>query len=974
MKTSGSRNPSDARSPAHREPYSNRSTVQSKLAYFIMTGEIAETKQQQPKKSKGGQTRRQEDLRNQKMGVAILKGKYGEAMIQDDNGNTVNIHGIQPKDLSITSKMSMTLFRNLGSLGRYSGKSRHYSKLEEVLVGADTKTISDSYDTTTKAIRLLEIDDIPDRAIKLAHLAGQNGIVAMNAITQWLLQKGDIDGAFRLFKSRKKWGVPPNSQTFIILFDGIASSSSWGGVSKSTSEKCVEIFESWREYVTNWNKKHSPNPVPLKVAQGKLSTKQTKNSKVAQSKDMVGYSEPYRLLPDGEHAAKMPVCDVEHFNACLSVLVKNFQDDQEQAWAFFDLLNPDEESEHAPIIANSQTFTILLNGLKRHAQMKAEAIKVDRKLTVDMKTLALLNIQAKLVLTAKVILEKSMLLARPPALPETEGLDEYRRAIKKPLLNIDAHFASVFLSCYVNGFSGTGIDQKSGSHYLYNQHGLRYLRFWSPDVDNIFSFISEHVGSLSSVSSLIKDATTKRIDKAVKGIKNDGQKKQQILKDLTSVDEILPSLLLANDTITQEVVNPLVVFPPSTKVKDLASKIKTLKLEPLVKFGRVTRLKRLKASLSNLSSEIYKDPINKFLLMNVYDGLLNMGQKKELLASIWYTLRKWGGILMKPAELTKLKSDDTLFNGLLEDSSYPMPLEVTSKRLKSRAGSDTIVDIALVEKFIYMINENYKSKGRSSSRLVTDIFAALVNPSMNVGNVLEPRLKTIDVIFSCLNSDIHYYSDFNFNRITIDKKEGRFANNPPKKSITHNQLEELLPTLCKFMETLIVYEGRFEPNKYLLPNIFIDSFNNLVDNIFRHSWIDMKEHQKLQHHIQIVKAGILAYKPKQLIDFSENLKFTTSIYKSLMYLGDQIKDKKEHSRLFNAIRLLNKLQRHDSDVNEKVQNHTRTIHALLDKALREGEIKGNVKEPLSKPIAQENTHSFKSAEPTKNTESPPPTI
>ena len=160
---------------------------------------------------------------------------------------------------------------------------------------------------------------------------------------------------------------------------------------------------------------------------------------------------------------------------------------------FFDLLLPDNTGTSSTLIADSQTFTIFLNGIKKHSQYKSELVINNDNLTKQVKTLNLLQIQGKLIQIADLILEKITIAATPPVPPTKEEVEEnpdclirYRQKMKRQLVDIDQTFVSVFISCFINNSAGTGLHSTSGSHYKYIQSGLRYLSIWCPEIQSLF--------------------------------------------------------------------------------------------------------------------------------------------------------------------------------------------------------------------------------------------------------------------------------------------------------------------------------------------------------------------------------------------------------------------------------------------------------------------------------------------------------
>lgn len=881
-----------------------KSHVQTKLNYFRETGEIMRrTPKQYDQKKMSNYQRMQGKVMDQtfssQKALLVLKSKYDSGLLQDSNGGILNLELLKPSDISPDSPTSLVIFQNLLHIKKVTKRNIDL-RLLLALLGTNELQIKDPYLVTKDVLKLLERDRSAERAFQLAKLAGEeSGIVGMNAVLQWYLEKGDVKGALKCFQERKKMRVPPNAHTYVILFDGLAKAHAWGAVPSHICQRSIEHFTSFR----------------LEVL--KELTKR-----------------PSRRNDLGR-------CDIEHFNSLLSLLVKNFDNDQELAWAFFNELIPDPKGPKLPILVPTiQTFTIFLNGIKEHAANCSRKVLLDKGLSSSAKSAKLYEIQSKLVLTADIILQKVIKAATPPVPPTKDEAEQnpqllidYRQSLRRQILDIDPTFVSVFVSCYINNWSGTGVDTKLGSHYRYIQQGLEYLKIWSPEAQAIFNFLNSHTkpesttsntksetssNTKSETSDKTKSETSTSPHKSVKYATD--TRTQRIaasfpeyskLLEVESFQEILPFETLPSEPLAKSKLNPLVTFPPPPLSKNKSKALFSNVQKPLVDFARPTHadIKKIvlgkqyddskgkygKKLTTPLTTKRKPTGINRFLLLQIIDGLVKLGKNKEFYLTCWYILNKWGGINISKSAFDKITSTTSLREGILDAEQYPRFVtlnEPSTSPLPQLKHDESVVDIMLVENFMYKINENFHAKGLTGGNLVVELFAALVNPQVNVAGTLRPRYKTSDAVFASLRSDLVFYNNHDYNQQVQENKADK--EKIPHKSITHEQLESFLPSLVKFMDSLVVLESQSsKQDKYLLPNMYIESYNKIIDRVYAATWVSVSEEQAINHHKQIIKSGILFYKPVKYINPVEKLQYSTPILRSMEIVYKYLKEKKD---------------------------------------------------------------------------------
>ncbi|ODV82426.1 uncharacterized protein CANTADRAFT_4420 [Suhomyces tanzawaensis NRRL Y-17324] len=883
------------------------SNIKSKLDHYIETGQISKYAPRQLERKFQKGPLKSEAYSPQKA-LLILKAKYDSSLFQDANGQGIRLSSLAAKDLGVSSPKSLQIYKNLHHIKSATRKSID-KRLLLALMGTNEAQLKDPYLVTADVLKLLERDGETTRALGLIRLARAGssvlGIVGMNAILQWLLEKRDHKQAIKCLNDRKKWGIPLNSHTYVILFDGLSTSHEWGKAQDETCQFALELFEKYRVESIDGDPK------------------------------------------------KLGKCGIEHFNALLSFLVKNFTNEQELAWAVFDTLKgkkTDDAKKIPTLVPNSQTFTIFLNGLKKYSEAQATTIKANKKLTNKAKSAQLIKNHQTLVETANLILDKVIKASTPPIPPTKEQAQEdpevlvtYRAQMNRILMTIDPAFVSVFVSCYINGFSGSGVDIDGGSHYKYVQQGLEYLKAWCPEIDQMFQFVNEQAraDNIISPGKSVKYITDTRL-------KNSQDDKEDLTPTLPQLD---PSK-----------INPMVVFPPSPFSKNKTRAIFSDKKKPLVDFTRLTYDevqmiladknfkdsrgkygKKMPANIQ-LTQTTKKQGINKFLLMNVFDGLVRLGRHQEFILSMWYALDRWGGLdLQKEFDYFKCEK-------FLTSERYPkfyvdkkeVGTQVDTKKLteKQKSTDDSIVDLLLVENLIYKLNEQFKQKGLSANNTIVEVFSALVNKDINLAYKLVPRFKTVDVIFSSLMTDIHYFNDYTFNQEQLNKskeskepKELKVKNTKEDKYhryISKDQLSHFLPSLAHFMDSLLVFESqKSSQDKYLLPNMYLESLNRILDRLYSAAWINVNAEDSIMFHKYIIRSGIMLFKPREFVDPREKLEYA-SIIKSLRAYHQWFKENKNLSkqdvRMGNSIKALFQLRKTDTDSEDKLKSILKSIY------------------------------------------------
>lgn len=898
------------------------SHLKAKLEYFENTGQIMKLTpiQQRNKLNKKFEKTKFDISKNSyspQKALLTLKSKFDDGILQKSNGDPIILDKLTINDLKITSPVSKDIFHSIVNAKKLN-KDRLNTKLLTFLLGTTTEQLKDSHVVTKDTIKFLERDEDHLRAQQLCKLAGDKGRVGMNAIIQWLLEKGDHAKAFKVYNDRKKWNIQPNNYTHIILFNGLAKSTEWGKMPKSTIETCIKQFETIRA-----------------------------NNK---------------SIKDSEKEGKV-ICSVEHFNSCLSVLMKNFDSEQETAWDFFNsVVDPDQFDKLPRIQPDSQTYTIFINGLKKYHTHQAELILKDLNLSSKERTLKLLSNQRRMITKAEQVFQHALKKAtpeKPPTKAEADAdpnlLADYKKKLRAKLVDIDHALATSFLSCYINNFSGTSTSHRLGSHYKFVEQGLTYLAAWCPEIDSMFHFINKSKKSKSSIfepNDILKRSTDLRIHTALES------------PEMQNFNEsINPNTLELNDDKSK--LNPTVIFPPPSHTKNKNRAILTPKEKRLVDFSRpkfveIYATSNYSKGVSNKKiTQEKRKGVNKFLLQLALDGLIALGNEKAFILGVWYIITKWGGVYASRTDIINTIQETGIAKGVLNENYMVEPhqtgknegKEVKSKNMDKKSFTDIpraerfditpphdsdILDVMLIENFIYKIHENIHSK--NGSQLILEILRVLVNKETNLSSSLQPRLKTFHSIFSVLMKELHDFNDYNYDKGVKSNRLRNVKDNTPKKSIDDNQLHYFLRNLNDFMNCLLVYDANtFKgTKKVVLPNYHIESYNRIIERVYDTTWLIPHDNKAVvcQLHKSILKSGILFYRPQDLIDPREKLQFSKPILKSMQHVYDYLKStqnlSKNDTKLMLNLRGIFQIDSKTPEALEKFNAHARNVYKFID--------------------------------------------
>lgn len=834
--------------------------VIEKLAVFAQTGEIRRTLGFCQAK-KADSERKVRAMSQQKV-LLNLQAKYGSVPLITPDGGKIPLDRLTPRDLRMTNPTLAKIFLALMEVRRMDNK-RPSNSLLMTLMGVTPMLVADPYLVTRDVLRLLELDNNALRAMELCRMAGEKGAVGMNAVLEWALRREDVKLAQKTISNRSKWGIPTTDHTHVIHFSGLADVYEWGAVPHETAKKVYDA-----------------------VAEGKVPAK------------------------------------VDIFNAALKLLTKDYTDDQKLAWSFFD------EYMKRKVKHDTFTYTIFLNGCKRMYLDRAAQLAQKSTMSATQRTFKLYENHAKIVQIAETVLLKLLEEATPPIPPTKEEASEnpalmhfYRVSVDKWNVEMDQIFLLTILPCFLDGSFGSGATPKDSVHYEYAQRALLYLQAWVPETRELLKFASEGP-SADGDSPIVGTQNTSVLggnmpnwdytytvepSKILK-VRTDGRAaKANLRPEITPAQVLQP---LSNDDL-----NPNVLYPPSPMSSQKSQATFSGIKRALVNFARPSFSSLRKEYLRQLFRTTngaqgieyppqryleHKNHINSFLLRHFVDALLKLDRKKEFHYVVWYSLAKWGKIKF---DVTKVRSDkfepfkySKFYVSAPQTQEYygfssadlPKPSIKCEKELKEgkpqiceietappRLCADLdVVDTALVEDFIYKIEENFPLH-LAPSRFSAEVLAALCYGA----TTLRPRLKTADAVVSTLFREIYRFNDYNYSTSTAKNAKREIADNTPRHSITFVQLTEMVEAITTLVKCISICTV-MEANEVKLVN----SLDNIMQRIYDYTWTDALETngKKYYIHEQLLTAAILFWQPRQFSELNEPA--INNLWNSVLYV------------------------------------------------------------------------------------------
>lgn len=774
-----------------------------------------------------------------------LKDRYDAVAFIDNDQKAFNIHRLKIVDLKYNSPMAKVIFDNLLRIKEVTGRQIDRN-LALALLGTDGAQLSDEFYVSNNVNELLSLDGDISRALYLCRIAKSDAaIVGMNFIMQWLLARGKIEEALKIFNSRKSSGIPSSKFTYITLLDGIAKQLEWGYPNRKYIWKAIRIFKNWR----------------------------------------------------AELAKKGETVPIEGFNACLSILVKDFTNRQALAWKFFDELEEDKEQGFRRIDADAQTFTILLQGIKKYTDVERNTLMKDKNIGKNPRLLLLMDLEAGHIKIAQLVMDRAKQLATPPKKTGDEEVDE--KAIRywnRTKLEIDMPLVSVYINSLISRNSGTGPDLRLGSHYLYNQTALSILRQVSPEIDGLLNFIEKVTNApVCQPSEQLKKTTDARFNDMAKNPGN-GLEKIKYVKDLKSLN---PRNVVAELNVDN--FNPQVIIPRNSGFpKNSVS---------MIDFTRKS------GNDSNLKSQY---GVNKFLLNQTFDCLVNLGRWNELVIAYWYSFVQWGGLKV---DLTLFHDRPNVVTGVLKKSELLEPTKSDKRAIP------TIIDELMPRFLITKVWEDQSrvANGSTKTHLILELFQLLVNKKFNSNGVIL-GYDTLKRLWPVLNKDINYYHRSNERFQTQDKIPG----------MSYKQAEEFARNLV-MMNTVTRDWARKFTNLRRVPLDYYDNMNKVLERVYGTKWLDVTLEQTIYIHKLLVKACIKYYKPQLFVKpYEADITYPRCIQVSFSYLIKTLQNMDnltaENLRLLNDLRKLRGMKPHtktDADESE-LKALLKEIHDIID--------------------------------------------
>ena len=806
---------------------------------------------------------------NLKGALKVLQNQYDSVTFRDPNNNKpIDIQKLTTQQIKYSSPISKLIFKNLMQVKKLSGRQINRN-LALALLGTDGKQLQDSYYICENVKELLKIDNDIERAMYLCQISDKNcSIVGSNEILQWLLSKGKINQALKLFSKRKSSGIPTNLQTYVILFHGIAKAIPWGDDNQQKQQGSTivneELFNRVEKIFKNWR---------LELATNSSSSSSSSSKTVP----------------------------IEVFNACLSVLVKDFRDEQVRAWDFFNELMANPKENLQSINPDSKTFTIFLKGIKKYFDNEMEKIMINNNsptISNNERIIRLLDIEAGHIKTSQKIFERAKQLALPP-LPTTSNngdpeLDSFNiHKWNKEKIELDSPLIVSYVSLLCNGGGGGGIITNStttnskikikikppiGSHYLYNEKALSILKQSSPEIDSLLKFVQQVIGEQEEGKDIdtdnpiiAKKSFKSRIDRKINLAIEQAIQSNIKLKFNDKIKNLDP-YKIAN-LINDKNFNPEVIMPTKN-----SKNFNGLQPVPLIDFTREI-------------GRANNHGMTKFLLMPLFDSLTNMGKLNEFVIAFWYAMIKWGGLRINLSIFNNNNNNNNnnntttttrnVLNGVIKDSETLSVSNMAAGKKLDRS----VIDEVILGIFINKITEYGREKGLTKTHLIMELFQTLISKDLNppppslVGkdkdkDRIQIQFKYLMRTWWAIHDDLEYYHAYNQNNNNNNNNSNNNNNKVDDKDLRFIQLEQFLKNLIIFND--INYQwSRNLLMKKLIPDEFIDQINRILIRLNHLNWFNIgneneNENKKIYLYKLMLKSSIKLLIPQRFITAKKN--------------------------------------------------------------------------------------------------------
>lgn len=317
-----------------------------------------------------------------------------------------------------------------------------------VLLRQNMKKINSNMSLTTAIQSCVEQDGNNQRANRLLKLSEWKNTVAANKLIEYNLSQFRLDDALKMYNNCKKWQIKPNVQTGVILFDGISRQLKYEKFEERKEALLSKLIDIYEE-------------IPADVRQ------------------------------------------ISVFNALLSCLVKNFANDQEMAWIFFDKLNGLEP--------DATTFSIFLKGLNEFKDYRRDQINQDPNKSQGVKFSEYHELEKEFIINVELITAK--------------------------LNNIDGYFAKDYMKCFKT--------------YPYVSQGFRQLYNWcqefkilSDDLKLDFSYNRDVVYSKQKELTKVSNELHRQLEYAEPKVQQADYSKNDIDMNKFLMQQIIENLFI----------------------------------------------------------------------------------------------------------------------------------------------------------------------------------------------------------------------------------------------------------------------------------------------------------------------------------------------------------------------------------------------------------------------------------------------
>ncbi|ODV58868.1 Mrx1p ASCRUDRAFT_77592 [Ascoidea rubescens DSM 1968] len=236
-------------------------------------------------------------------------------------------------------------------------------------LGISGSKLTDSVIVQTKVGKLLAKDQVA-KALFFCKLAKKRGIVGMNDVMKYYLEKGNVKLALDVYTWRRRWNIPSNEHTFTILFKGFSDVK--GGLTENQLKKIDRLYTN---LVDDYRNISSIDKTSMSQRQRDIENSED-DGLLDQLKGYEALEEEYETpnnedLKDSEdsegkdkkisasHTTKIQLSNI-HINSALSAMMNttSIELQEKYAWTIFDSL-----PKYGPHSFDNFTLSAMFTGL-----------------------------------------------------------------------------------------------------------------------------------------------------------------------------------------------------------------------------------------------------------------------------------------------------------------------------------------------------------------------------------------------------------------------------------------------------------------------------------------------------------------------------------------------------------------------------------------------------------------------------------